>query len=217
MEGGAGEEDRAAAGALRRGGRGLFTGKLAGNGLNASRNEEFDGHAARATGATWPGRTGRGAHLSERRRERLGGGVRGNAAMEGSWLHIGLIGDSGPDESRQGVDLSGEAFGLAESVVVGSEMRLIELNEGLEGEEAFEEATLAAPGFHNRRQGAGAEATEGKIEIERTLSRGSDPAHYPAEPLASCPVIPIPPGVGHSPTDKLRHSGAWLYPTRACS
>ncbi len=41
-----------------------------------------------------------------------------------------------------------------------------------------------------------------------TLSRGSSPDGYPSEPLVSYPGIPIPPGVGLSPTGDLRHRGA---------
>jgi hypothetical protein len=40
------------------------------------------------------------------------------------------------------------------------------------------------------------------------LSRGSDPASYPAEPLVSYQGIPTTPCVGPSPTGNLRHRGA---------
>ena len=41
-----------------------------------------------------------------------------------------------------------------------------------------------------------------------TLSRGSSPASYPAEPLVSYQGIPTTPWVGPSPTGDLRHRGA---------
>jgi hypothetical protein len=41
-----------------------------------------------------------------------------------------------------------------------------------------------------------------------TLSRGSSPDGFPSRPLVSYPGIPIPPGVGLSPTGDLRHKGA---------
>src|SRR6266436_3370130 len=44
--------------------------------------------------------------------------------------------------------------------------------------------------------------------LKWTLSRGSSPDGYPSEPLVSYPGIPIPPGVGLSPTGDLRHRGA---------
>ena len=44
--------------------------------------------------------------------------------------------------------------------------------------------------------------------LKWTLSRGSSPDGSPSRPLVSYPGIPIPPGVGLSPTGDLRHRGA---------
>src|SRR5260370_36147487 len=45
-----------------------------------------------------------------------------------------------------------------------------------------------------------------------TLSRGSNPASYPTEPLVSYQGIPTTPWEGRSPTCDLRHRGARSFP-----